>query len=57
MEVLIFLLFVGLLLAAAGVAFFVWNVRERNHEHGDRLSLLPLETDMTKPHDQFRDPR
>jgi cbb3-type cytochrome oxidase maturation protein len=43
MEVLILLLFIGILLAGCGVAFFAWNLLQRNHEHGARLSLLPLE--------------
>jgi cbb3-type cytochrome oxidase maturation protein len=45
MDVLILLLFIGIVLAGAGVAFFAWNVSQRNHEHEARLSLLPLEND------------
>lgn len=45
MEVLILLVFVSLVLAASAVAFFAWNVRVRNHEHADRLALLPLDDD------------
>ncbi len=45
MDVLILLLFVSMVLAACGVAFFVWNLREHAHEHSARLSLLPLEND------------
>jgi cbb3-type cytochrome oxidase maturation protein len=43
MEVLILTVFVSLVLAAGGVLFFAWNVRERAHEHIDELSLLPLD--------------
>ena len=46
MEVLILLLFIGIVLAGCGVAFFAWNVRQRNHEHGVRLALLPLDLDQ-----------
>ena len=45
MEVLILLLFIGIVLAGCGVAFFAWNVQQRNHEHGVRLALLPLDQD------------
>ena len=45
MDVLILLLFVSAVLASCGVGFFLWNLRERAHEHGDRLTLLPLEND------------
>jgi hypothetical protein len=38
----------SLLLAASGVALFVASVRRGDHEHSDRLSLLPLEDDA--PH-------
>jgi cbb3-type cytochrome oxidase maturation protein len=44
-EVLILLLFIGIVLAGCGVAFFTWNVKQHNHEHAARLSLLPLEND------------
>jgi cbb3-type cytochrome oxidase maturation protein len=45
MEVLMLTVFVSLVLAAAGVLFFAWNVRERAHEHIDELSLLPLDAE------------
>jgi cbb3-type cytochrome oxidase maturation protein len=48
MDVLILLLFVSLVLAGCGVGFFAWNLRERNHEHGDRLALLPLDEDQER---------
>jgi hypothetical protein len=31
------------LLAGSAVALFVWSVRQRDHEHADRLTLLPLD--------------
>jgi hypothetical protein len=33
------------MLVAAFVLLFVYSVRQRDHEHADRLSLLPLEPD------------
>lgn len=38
-----FLLAASGLLAVAAVGLFVWSVRQRTHEHNDRLSLLPLD--------------
>lgn len=46
MEVLILTVFVSIVLAAGGVLFFAWNVRQRAHEHIDQLSLLPLDDEM-----------
>jgi cbb3-type cytochrome oxidase maturation protein len=45
MNVLILLLFVSITLALAAVGFFVWNFKERAHDHNDRLAILPLEDD------------
>lgn len=52
MEVLILLLFIGITLAGCGVAFFAWNLQQRNHEHAARLSLLPLESDSDSDSDE-----
>jgi hypothetical protein len=38
--------FASLVLAAGGVLFFAWNVRERAHEHVEELSLLPLDDEL-----------
>jgi hypothetical protein len=46
MEVLILTVFASVMLVAAAVAFFAWNLRERSHEHIDRLTLLPLDDDQ-----------
>ncbi len=35
----------SLFLAACAVLLFVYSTRNRDHEHADRLSLLPLEDD------------
>ena len=45
MEVLILTVFVSLIIVAAGVLFFAWNIHHRAHEHIEQLSLLPLEED------------
>ena len=42
MNVIPLLVVCSLALAAAGVALFVYSVRQGDHEHADRLSLLPL---------------
>ena len=37
----------SLFLAVCAVLLFVYSTRNRDHEHADRLSLLPLEDDLT----------
>ena len=50
MEVLILTSFVSVVLAAGGVALFVWSARERTFDQSDRLALLPLdEPDPIRP--------
>ena len=46
MDILILTLFVSLVLAAAGIGFFIWSVKQGTHEHSERLALLPLEDDL-----------
>jgi len=43
--VLILLLFVSLVLVAGALLLFFKGIREGDFDHGDRLSLLPLEDD------------
>ncbi len=45
MEVLILLIFISLIMVAAAVGFFAWNIKLGNHNHAMRLSLLPLNED------------
>ncbi|MDY7092919.1 MAG: cytochrome oxidase [Acidobacteriota bacterium] len=45
MDILIVTLFVSLLLGVAGLVLFVLRLAAGDFEHGDRLSLLPLEQD------------
>ena len=46
MTVVPLLIFCSLALAICGVLLFVFSVSQRDHEHADRLSLLPLEDDL-----------
>jgi hypothetical protein len=48
MDVLIVTVFVSLILVIAGLVLFVTRLRQGDFEHGDRLSLLPLE-DSERP--------
>jgi len=45
MNALLLTLFVSLVLAGLGVLLFIHGVVQGDHEHADRLSLLPLEDD------------
>lgn len=47
MEILILLLFVSLMLVVMAVGFFLWNVLQANHQHADRLALMPLDDDAS----------
>ena len=46
MSVVPLLVLCSLALATFGVLLFVYSVRQHDHEHADRLSLLPLEDDL-----------
>jgi cbb3-type cytochrome oxidase maturation protein len=52
-EVLILLMFVSFVLATGAVGLFVWSVRQRTHQHADRLSLLPLEDSDSEPREEL----
>lgn len=45
MDILIITLFVSLVLVLAGLVLFVLRMRAGDFDHGDRLSLLPLQED------------
>jgi len=45
MDVLIVTVFASLILVVAGLVLFAHRLRQGDFEHGDRLSLLPLEED------------
>jgi hypothetical protein len=46
-EVVALLIFVGALWVLSAIGFFAWNLLAKNHEHADRLALLPLEDNWT----------
>ncbi len=48
MDVLIVTLFVSLLLGVGGLVLFIVRLGAGDFEHGERLSLLPLEQDETE---------
>ncbi len=50
MKVVPLLVLFSLFLAVCGVLLFVFSVRNHDHEHADRLSLLPLEDDLPPEH-------
>jgi hypothetical protein len=45
MEVIVILVFISLVLVVGALLFFIVSVRQGDLEHGDRLTLLPLEQD------------
>ncbi len=45
MEVLILQVFVSLALVFGSLLLFAISTRQRDHEHADRLALLPLQDD------------
>jgi hypothetical protein len=45
MEVIGLQIFVSLMLVLSSVLLFLYSAKQRDHEHGDRLALLPLEND------------
>lgn len=47
MDVLVLLMFIGALWVLSAIGFFAWNLMVSNHEHADRLALLPLEGNWT----------
>lgn len=58
---MILLVFVSLVLVTAAVVMFIMRVKAGDFEHGERLSLLPLDDDRTgggaASHDEGAAPR
>ena len=54
MDALILTLFVSLTLVGAGAVLLVKLVRDGDFDHGDRLSLLPLDEDDPRPGSDVR---
>ena len=46
MNILVITVFASLVLVVAGLVLFVSRIRAGDFDHGDRLSLLPLEDDL-----------
>lgn len=49
MEVLGLQIFVSLMLVVGSLLLFAFSAKQRDHEHNDRLALLPLENDSVRP--------
>ena len=47
MEVVVMQVFVSLVLAGGSVLLFLYTAKNRDFEHADRLSLLPMSEDET----------
>lgn len=52
MDVLILLIFIGLVLVFGAVAFFAKTLKDGSFEHADRLALLPLRDDDPRPREE-----
>lgn len=55
MNVIPLLVVCSLALSFAGVLLFLYSTRHRDHEHAERLSLLPLEEDLEPSEEQSAD--
>jgi hypothetical protein len=49
MEVLTLLLFVSAVWVLGALGLFAWNILHRNHEHAERLAILPLDDNWIDP--------
>lgn len=47
MEVLILQVFVSLVLVLGSILLFAYSTKQRDHQHGGHLALLPLEGDRS----------
>lgn len=45
MSIIVLQVFVGLVLVAGALVLLAYSLRSADHEHAERLSLLPLEED------------
>ena len=48
MEVLILQIFVSFVLVFGSLLMFVYSIRQRDHEHNERLALFPIEADTIR---------
>lgn len=49
MEVMVLLLFVGVVFVVGVSIAFVWTAKSGTFDHGERLALLPLQSDEGAP--------
>lgn len=56
MNAILLTLFVSLALVGLGLLLFAHGVSQRDHEHADRLSLLPLDEDTGPAAQEGRNP-
>jgi hypothetical protein len=49
LDVLVLQVFVSLMLVVGSLVLFGVSMRHRDHEHADRLSLLPIAEDDAQP--------
>ncbi len=54
MEILVVQVFVSLLLVVGGVVLLAYSIKQADHEHADRLSILPLQEDAPKSERETR---
>ena len=45
MNIIVLQLFVGLVLVAGALLLLAWRLRDKDQEHHERLTLMPLELD------------
>jgi cbb3-type cytochrome oxidase maturation protein len=57
MDVIPLLVLCSLVLVGAALLVFLWSVRNRDLDHADRLSLLPLEPDDARDAERTVPPR
>jgi len=50
MEAITLQIFVSFSLVALSLLLFAYSARQRDDEHADRLALLPIEEEKSKPH-------
>ncbi|MCB0327527.1 MAG: cbb3-type cytochrome oxidase assembly protein CcoS [Bdellovibrionales bacterium] len=43
MNILVLLIFIGLVIMALGLVFFLFSIKNQDFEHGEQLSIMPLE--------------
>jgi len=51
MEVVALEVFVGLMLVAGALVLLAWSLAQGDHQHADRLALMPLQGDRPERRD------